>query len=140
MSINRNQNVWYQDEPLLEEQDIENQNKNKKQFCSKKNKMDIMIISILVLNIVILGVLGVVIYRVKDLDIELINRDSMMLDKILAENGTSKILEVLDSIDLNDYAIYADKIKHIIDDACYYVFRCSSDDQSPKLIDHWKIL
>jgi hypothetical protein len=94
----------------------------KKNWC--KEPTNILIIIILILQLLIFTMIALVIYNARKLDIHSINSDSRAISSILSNNGTEKIINVLENINISDYSRYVDKLRHIIDDACYYVFNC----------------
>lgn len=115
-----------------EEDLIANPILRRKKKCCRFNP-NIILVILLITQLVTLGIVIGVTYKVHKLDIELINYDSTEIANILSNNGTEKIINVLENIDLNDYVTYVDKVRHIIDDACYYIFNCYDNSSGLKL-------
>jgi hypothetical protein len=99
--------------------------KNKSWLSSPTN---VLILIILIFQLLIFTMIALVIYKAHSLDVGTINSDSRAVAKILSNNGTEKIINVLENINITDYSRYVDKLRHIIDDACYYVFNCYGDE------------
>jgi len=101
-------------------------NSYSRQKKSKCNFFMAIISAVLITQLVTLTLLVVVSYKMNKLDVDLVNYDSGEIADILSNNGTEKIISVLENINLTDISMSLNKVKHIIDDACYYIFNCDN--------------